>query len=476
MLINAMLVHGYMPGDMLSSVLVSIPKDPKGSLTSSANYRAIALFSTLGKIVDMLISNRYRKQLMTSNAQFAFKKCHSTSMCTAVVKEVVSYYNGRNTNVYACLLDATKAFDCVRYDKLFESLLEKEIPGTVLRLLFDSYTKQYAYIRWNNCMSMPISMENGVKQGSVLSPTLFCINFDELLRRLEGTGVGCHIGHMSYASFGYADDIILLSPSICGLEILVKTAETFANEFGVTFNAKKTECICFGGNIGLLPRQVYVNGQSIRWKDSVKYLGNVLACDMCDAADIRVKKGEFIGAVNRLNVQFHVVPNDIRIRLLQTYCTSWYGCQTWLLNTNAVKGLNTEWKKAVRRTLNLSRMTRSKLIPLLAGNGSFQEQHERRWGSLYASMMRSENVLVEFMARRAMCNAQGVLGINRVILRYKFGVPVDNAEFRFCYPVSEEDVHRCSVIKELVRARDGAVDLPLSQCEVRALLEHVCTM
>ena len=90
--------------------------------------------------------------------------------------------------------------------------------------------------------------------------------------------------------------------------------------------------------------------------------------------------------------------------------------------------------------------------------------------------MRSENVLVELMVRRAMCNAQGVLGINRVILRYKFGRPVDNAEFRFCYPVSEEDVHRCSVIKELVRARDGCIDLPLSQCEVRALLDHVCIM
>ena len=121
-------------------------------------------------------------------------------------------------------------------------------------------------------------------------------------------------------------------------------------------------------------------------------------------------------------------------------------------------------------------MTRSKLIPLLAGNGSFQEQHERRWGSLYASMMRSENVLVGLMAWMAMCNAQGVLGINRVILRYKFGMPVDNAEFRFCYPVSEEDVHRCSVIKELVRARNGCIDLPLSQCEVRALLDHVCIM
>ena len=39
-----------------------------------------------------------------------------------------------------------------------------------------------------------VTMENGVKQGGVLSPTLFCIYFDELLRRLRETDVGCHIG------------------------------------------------------------------------------------------------------------------------------------------------------------------------------------------------------------------------------------------------------------------------------------------
>ena len=48
-------------------------------------------------------------------------------------------------------------------------------------------------------------------------------------------------------------------------------------------------------------------------------------------------------------------------------------------------------EKAVRRTLNLPRMTGSKLIHLLAGNCSFQEQHERRCGALYASMMQSDN-------------------------------------------------------------------------------------
>ena len=476
MLINVMLVHGYMPDDMLASVLVPIPKDPRASLTNSGNYRAIALYSSMGKIVDMLISDRYSNQLMTSNAQFAFKKCHSTSMCTALVKEVVSYYNGRNTNVYACLLDATKAFDCVRYDKLFELLLKKDIPGTVIRLLLDSYTRQYAYMRWNNCLSTPIKMENGVKQGGVLSPTLFCIYFDELLRRLRETDVGCHVGHMSYAAFGYADDLLLLSPSIHGIEILVKTSESFASEYGVTFNAKKTECICFSKNACPLQRQVKVNGQHVNWKEKVKYLGIILTNDMCDDADIRAKRGEFIGSVNRLNAQFRVVPDQIRIRLLQTYCTAWYGCQTWLLNTTSVKGMNIEWKKAVRRTLNLPRTTRSKLVPLLAGNHSFQEQHERRWGALYVRMMHSENILVQYMARRSMYNVLGTLGTNRVVLRYKFGMPTNNCVFNCLYMTCEEDIHRANMIRELLQARDGQLDISMSPCEVRTLLEYVCTM
>ena len=125
---------------------------------------------------------------------------------------------------------------------------------------------------------------------------------------------------------------------------------------------------------------------------------------MCDDADICAKRGGFIGSVNRLNAQFRVVPDQIRIRLLHTYCTDWCGCQTRLLNTTPVKWMNIEWNKAGRRTLNLPRTPISKLIPILAGIRSFQEQYERRWGALYARMMQIENILVQYMARRAMYN------------------------------------------------------------------------
>ena len=134
-------------------------------------------------------------------------------------------------------------------------------------------------------------MQNCVKQGGVLSPTLFCIYFDELLRRLAKSGIGCHVGHLSYAAIGYADDVILLSPNIHGLEDLVKIYEQFASEYGVTFNAKKTQSICFGRHDNVELRQICVNGQQIMWVDKVKYLGNLLTTDLTDTADIVYKRG-----------------------------------------------------------------------------------------------------------------------------------------------------------------------------------------
>ena len=56
---------------------------------------------------------------LTSDLQFAYKQNHSTSMCTLTLKEVVKYYTSRQGQVYCCLLDASKAFDRVRFDKLF---------------------------------------------------------------------------------------------------------------------------------------------------------------------------------------------------------------------------------------------------------------------------------------------------------------------------------------------------------------------
>ena len=71
-------------------------------------------------------------------------------------------------------------------------------------------------------MSNLCSVKNGVKQGGVLSPILFSIYTDGLLKRPQETGVGCYMGHHCSGALAYADDITLLSPSRSGMAIFVK--------------------------------------------------------------------------------------------------------------------------------------------------------------------------------------------------------------------------------------------------------------
>ena len=81
------------------------------------------------------------------------------------------YYN----NVYGTVLDATKAFDRIDFCKLFREMIKRKIPPLVIRLIMEMYEKQSMAVRWNNEYSDSFGVSNGVKQGGVLSPILFCI-------------------------------------------------------------------------------------------------------------------------------------------------------------------------------------------------------------------------------------------------------------------------------------------------------------
>ena len=140
------------------------------SLTRSDNYRGISLFNSICKLFDHVILLLFRGQLEASDMQFGFKSGHSTVMCSLIFKEIVDHYLHHGSNVYSCLLDASKAFDRVHYGTLFRLLLKKDVPRCVIRLVFDSHIRQKACATWNKQMSEYFTMENRVKQGGVISP------------------------------------------------------------------------------------------------------------------------------------------------------------------------------------------------------------------------------------------------------------------------------------------------------------------
>ncbi len=143
--------------------------------------------------------------------------------------------------MYMCLIDASKAFDRVCHDMLFQVLIERGIPTGVLRTLLDSYERQRLRKIWNDCSSEIFETKNGTKQSSIASPVLFTIYMDQLLlNRLEKSGLGCCIGAYYYGAFGYADDLTLLILIVNGLQKMVNICEQYVDEFGVKYNPIKT--------------------------------------------------------------------------------------------------------------------------------------------------------------------------------------------------------------------------------------------
>ena len=110
-------------------------KSNKQSVNDSNNYRAIALSSVIGKILDHIILMKNVNTLCSNDLQFGFKSGHSTSQCTFVLQEIIDLYLRNDSAVYLILLDASKAFDRVKYCKLFDILLNRNMCSSYLRLI-----------------------------------------------------------------------------------------------------------------------------------------------------------------------------------------------------------------------------------------------------------------------------------------------------------------------------------------------------
>ena len=182
LLFSAMLSHGCSPDGMLLGTMVPLPKGRFNDSSNSNNFRALTISSLLGKILDNIILNIESDNLLTNDLQFSFKSGSSTTMCTTMIRETISYFVNKGSNVYGLVLDATKAFDRINYCKLFRILLERNINPLICRLLLNMYTNQKLRVKWANELSVEFSVTNGVKQGGVISPLLFCVYMDGLIK------------------------------------------------------------------------------------------------------------------------------------------------------------------------------------------------------------------------------------------------------------------------------------------------------
>jgi Reverse transcriptase (RNA-dependent DNA polymerase) len=140
------------------------------------------------------------------------------------------------------VLDATKAFHRVSYCKLFNSLIERDLPFVTIRLLSSMYKSHATRVLRNGIYSNFLLIMNEVKQGGIVSLILSCVYLDGLPGMLNNSKLGCHVGDLCLAALGYADYMVLLAPTVMAMRVLLKIFDDFGANY-VVFNASQSKCV-----------------------------------------------------------------------------------------------------------------------------------------------------------------------------------------------------------------------------------------
>ena len=124
---------------------------------------------------------------------------------------------------YFCFTDYTKAFDCVDHNKLWKILKEMGVPAHLICLLRNLYAGQEATVRTGHGTTDWFQIGKGVHQGCLLSPCLFNLYAEYIMRNagLEEAKAGIKIAGRNINSFRYTDDTTLMAESEEELERLL---------------------------------------------------------------------------------------------------------------------------------------------------------------------------------------------------------------------------------------------------------------
>ncbi|KAJ2951199.1 hypothetical protein O0L34_g5592 [Tuta absoluta] len=327
---NACIQHGYLPADFMRTLVVPIVKNKTGDISSLTNYRPISLATVLSKIMERIIYPELNANIKLSNAQFGFRANLSTDLAIFALKNTVKSYLKCKTSVYACFLDLSKAFDTLNYNTLWNKLRNTCVPGQITNLLEYWYNHQDNQVRWRSTLSSSYKLNNGVRQGGLTSPILFNLYINGLIEELSKTRIGCHVGGVNTNNMSYADDMVLLSPSVAGLRSLIEICEKYALKHNLIYNVKKSEVMVFKSGTGpsIIP-PIKLCGAPLALVTTFKYLGHVLTGNLNDDCDLERQRRAIAMKSNMLARRFSQGSTDVKLTLFKAYCQAFYTAHLW---------------------------------------------------------------------------------------------------------------------------------------------------
>ena len=153
----------------------------------------------------------FRKGKGTRDAIFQFRMISERVTQMNTEKEVQEEKTKKGKKLHLFFVDYQKAFDRVKHDKLVEVMEKAGIPELERRLIINLYWKQLAVVRWDSGTSGEIMVEKWVRQGCVISPFLFNLYSEFMIREAMEEMEGISFGGVNITDLRYVDDAVLVA-------------------------------------------------------------------------------------------------------------------------------------------------------------------------------------------------------------------------------------------------------------------------
>jgi hypothetical protein len=231
----------------------------KGDPTSASNYRPVGLANTLYKlwtsVVTAMLTDHAEKYDILSGSQAGFRVQLDTHRQIATLQNAFTDARIYNADKYVSYVDFSAAFNTVEHDTLLQFMWDLGFPTDAIATVKDLYTNAVTRVRINSDLGKNIKVDRGTIQGDSLSPFLFLIYIEYLLRWLAvgergyrhqcttDTDVADHKGQAAILGMGrskeetaamsrtnnvtYADDITLLAGTKADMQVQLRKIELF---------------------------------------------------------------------------------------------------------------------------------------------------------------------------------------------------------------------------------------------------------
>ena len=346
---NYVFSSGIYPNVWKGAYLTPVYK--RGDRSVTGNYRGLAISSCLGKVMNRVLNNRLADFMDESGAahiyQTGFEKGSRTVDHVFTLSTIIEQCKHEGKKIYTCFIDLTKAYDYVDRTILIQKMRDLGVGSKFLQMIASMYDRVEYSVKINGLMTPLFRTRRGLKQGDVLSPKLFNLYINDLIRTLMAVGDHPMVNGVPVPGLFFADDLVALAPTPKGLQDKLDAIETYCGINRMEVNTTKTKTMTLGKKTRTQRGQGntwYIHGVALENVDTFTYLGMDF---MAKGAEIVTNNSVLTKAVraqNALASYSGLMPAGLGMCMHRQLVEPilMYGSEIWAVNTVPAKGVTTK--------------------------------------------------------------------------------------------------------------------------------------